>query len=306
MLIMQLIIMVIVFSLLGVIAVLWNILFKKRHILKNIRLFLLFPIGQICMIDVWLLMICTGEMQYGSVLNGLIGILLGFIADAILVYIMFMQGEKEEMRIRLAETEQLMEIEKKYYQTIRERQEEVSKICHDFNNHLTTALQIARNEKSTKSEELLEQLCETVEESTEQIWCENAVINAVLTEKYHLCERKNIVFDARVVVKEDVPIDALHLCSVFCNLLDNAVGAAEESGMDTGFVSIRASLKDKYMYIKAENTSKKQAVKVPKAGHGYGLQIIKRIANQYNGKYQAEWKDDVYSALVVLELEGDM
>lgn len=233
-------------------------------------------------------------------------ILLGIIADAILIYMMFMQGEKEELKLRLKETEQLMEIEKRYYQTIRERQEEISKICHDFNNHLTTALQIARSEKSVKSEELLEQLRETVEESTEQTWCENAVINAVLTEKYHLCERKNIVFDARVVVKEDVSIDALHLCSVFCNLLDNAIGAAEESGMDKRFVSIRAYLKDKYMYIKAENTSKKQAVKVPKEGHGYGLQIIKRIVNQYNGKYQAEWKDDVYSALVVLELEGDM
>ncbi|MBR5127045.1 MAG: GHKL domain-containing protein [Roseburia sp.] len=303
-LIVNLLVMIISFCMLGVLVIVWNLLLKKQYVPKNIVLFLLFPIGQICMIDIWSKQLQHGDMQFQSQFNMFLGLFIGFVADAILFYVMLMQGEREEVKRQLAETEKLMELERNYYQSVKERQEEVAKIRHDFNNQLTAALQMVQSGEQEQSKELLEELRKAVENSRERKWCDNAVVNAVVAEKYRECVNRKIMFDAEIVITEDVPVNPLHLCSVFSNLLDNAIHAAVESGVPSPTIVVRTMLQEKYLYIKVENDAKKPTTKVHREGHGYGLQIIKNIAQQYNGEYQGGWENGVYQALVVLEVQG--
>lgn len=301
-LIVNMLAMIVLFCLLGTVAVLWNLLLKKSYVPKHIILFLLFPIGQICMIDIWPRQLQQGNMQFQNQLTMFAGLLIGAAADAILFYVMFKQGEKEEMQRKIAEIEKMMELEREHYNAIKEKQEELAKVRHDFNNQLTAALQMIEDGNKETSREMLEGLRLEVEKSKAKTWCENAVINAVLLEKSRDCKAKGIVFSAEIEIAENITVNALHLCSIFSNLLDNAIHAAMEYKGATPNISLRTSLKEKYLYIKVENTSPKPFAKVPESGHGYGLQIIDNIVHQYNGEFQTNWEDDIYKALVVLEL----
>ena len=68
------------------------------------------------------------------------------------------------------------------------RQEELAKIRHDFNNQLTAALHLTENGDTVQAKELLEQLKDSIAQTKEIDFCKNAIINAVMTEKASECQ----------------------------------------------------------------------------------------------------------------------
>ena len=297
----EVVLYIIVFALLAVVAVVWNWR-KTKSMPKNIWIFILFPVSQYLMIRHFPMDIIRGKVTYEYPWQTLCSLLLGIVADVILFYVMFTQGEKEKIKQQLAETEKLMELEKGYYETIELHREETAKIRHDFNNQLTAALHIAKNGEGEKSVELLEQLREEIEKNSGHRWCENAVINAVLSEKYRMCEKDGIKFTAEITAASDMGIQPLHICSVLANLLDNAIRAAAESGVADAFVMIHVKQQERYVFVKVENTATEQGKKEKRPGHGYGVQIVTGIAKQYNGEYKGSFEKGVYTAMVVLEM----
>ncbi len=298
----ELVLYLITCSVLCLSGVFWKWI-KEKHIPKNIWIFLLFPVSQYLMIHNFPMDIYTGKVGYEYPWQTVFSLFLGIVADVILFYVMFTQGEKEKIKQQLAETEKLMELEKGYYETIELHREETAKIRHDFNNQLTAALHIAKNGEGEKSVELLEQLREEIEKNSGYRWCENAVINAVLSDKYRLCEKDGIKFTAEITVASDMGIQPLHMCSVLANLLDNAIRAAAESGMADAFVTVHVKQQERYLFVKAENTATEQGKKEKRPGHGYGVQIVTGIAKQYNGEYKGSFEKGVYTAMVVLEIK---
>ncbi|MBQ8546932.1 MAG: sensor histidine kinase [Lachnospiraceae bacterium] len=288
------------FSLLAVVAVVWKWV-KTKSIPKKIWIFLLFPISQYLMIRNFPTDMIRGKVTYEYPWQALCSLLLGIAADVILFYVMFTQGEKEKIKQQLAETEKLMEMEKGYYETIEIHREEMAKIRHDFNNQLTAALHIAKNGEGEKSVELLEQLREAIEKNAEYRWCENAVMNAVLSEKSRMCVKEGVRFTAEITAMADIGILPLHMCSILANLLDNAIHAAVESGVADAFVTVHVKQQERYVFVKVENSATESVKKEKRPGHGYGVQIIKGIAQQYNGEYQGSFEKGVYTAMVVLE-----
>ncbi len=299
-LILQLFATLIVYSLLGIAVVLWNMLLKRGYTPKHFWVFTLFPISQICMMNSWSKQIHAGEVSYQSLLEVFIGLSIGFIADAILFWVMFMQGEKEQIKRQLIETEQQMKLEKQYYQSLWERQEEMSRIRHDFNNQLTAAMQMADAGESDRSKEMLCELKQHIAE-TGNTWCDNAVINAVLSHKEQICQQAGVELTADISLTQTISVGQLELCSVLANLIDNAIEAAKECVDVQASIQVKVFIKGRYLYTKVINTAKKPEKKTPREGRGYGMQIISKIATQYNGEYQAYWENGIYTALVVLE-----
>ena len=296
----EIVMYIINFALLAAMIVAWKWM-KTKSVPKNIWIFILFPLSQYLMIRNFPTDIIRGKVTYEYPWQTLSSLLLGIAADVILFYVMLTQGEKEKIKQQLAETEKLMELEKGYYETIEIHREETAKIRHDFNNQLTAALHIAKNGEGEKSVELLEQLREEIEKNSGHRWCENAVINAVLSEKYRMCEKDGIKFTAEITAASDMGIQPLHMCSVLANLLDNAIRAAAESGVEDAFVTVHVKQQERYLFVKVENTATEQGKKEKRPGHGYGLQIVESIAKQYNGEYKGSFEKDVYTAMVVLE-----
>ena len=68
-------------------------------------------------------------------------------------------------------------------------------------------------------------------------------------------------------------------------------------------ISLRAARKGDYLHIKAENTALRPTKETrPKGRHGYGQEILRDIAAQYNGEFRTEWSDGIYTAVLSLEL----
>lgn len=60
-------------------------------------------------------------------------------------------------------------------------------------------------------------------------YCGNPIVNAVLEEKEAECDRNGITLHVDVRMREISNIAKSHLCSIFTNLLDNAIAAVMEA-----------------------------------------------------------------------------
>lgn len=285
-----------------VVVLVWNAVTKRQRPPRNVWVFVLFPLSQMMLIwnlnEVMLFSLPSVEEQLITAL----GLTLGFAADLALFYVLMRQGERDALARQVYELEQLRQTELLHYQSIETRREEMAKIRHDFNNQLTTALYLTEQGATVESRELLNQLRDSVAATREYAWCSNPIVNAVLDEKYAACQRQSVVLQAELDVGKDLNIQPVHLCSAFSNLLDNAIRGAAQAPQEQRTISLHAVQDGDFLHIKTENHSLPPERKRRTDGHGYGQQILRDIAQQYHGSFQAEWKDGIYTAVLSLSL----
>lgn len=288
------------FALFAVMAFIWNDVFKRQKLPRHAWVFVLFPISQLIVLWNW----TNQEIFFHREISvfAAFGFILGFVADIVLLYAFLNQGEKDALAERVREMEHLQQVEQLHYQSIETRREELAKIRHDFNNQLTTALYLTEQGEQEQAKSMLEQLRRNLAKTKENTWCGNVVINAVLSEQAAACERDDIDFSAEILIEDTAKIQPVHLCSVFSNLLDNARRAAAVCPAKERKIIVKAAQKGDYLHIKVENTSAfPEKRKKTADGHGYGQEILKDIAMQYNGDFYTDWKDGIYTAVISME-----
>lgn len=288
------------FIIFSIMAFIWNNVFKHQKLPRQAWIFVLFPISQLIVLWNWTNQELFFHREIG--IFSALGFMLGFVADIVLLYTFLNQGEKDALAKRVQEIEHLQQVEQLHYQSMETRREELAKIRHDFNNQLTTALYLTEQGGREQAKSMLEQLRRNLTKTKENAWCRDAVINAVLSEQAAVCERDDIDFSAEISIEDTAKIQPVHLCSVFSNLLDNARRAAAACPIEKRKIVVKAVQKGDYIHIKVENTSAfPEKRKKTADGHGYGQEILKDIAMQYNGDFYTDWKDGIYTAVISVE-----
>ena len=287
-----------VFSLSSILLFFWNRFITHRAIPRRAFIFLIFPVSQILMLFAFdgFLQMPTNDLLIS------VGALLGLIADFILLYILMEDGEKEALAKKLLELETLYRVENAHYQALEAKREETAKIRHDFNNQLSAAYNLIRTGEAEKAGELLDELKIGIAATSEYIYCANSIVNAVLTEKAAKCEKSGTVLKTEIELADEPSIQAMHLCSIFSNLCDNAINAADRCPQEQRFISIYAARKGDYFHVKVENSSPNPDSKKPSVRKAYGQEILKDIASRYNGQFSCGWDNGVYRAMLSLTI----
>lgn len=148
---------------------------------------------------------------------------------------------------------------------------------------------------------LLEGALEKLEKTTRTHYCANATANAILALKARTCADAGIEFTFTGFVPQELATDDLELCSVFSNLLDNAINAAgnHANNAPASFVRISCTAKGVYLIIKVVNscsleietsvTAKRRPKYAdPSREHGWGLEIVNDICSKRGGSFALE------------------
>lgn len=283
----------------AVLITFWNLAEKKRKIPSGTWVFLLFPLSQLCMVwnaakSFWL-----DESLAIPVIGGC---LIGFLADILLFYVVMNYGEKEDLKRQVQELKYIHALEEQHYQELQNRQEQIARIRHDLKNQMITTLHLIETDNRELAEILLEQLRAELVKTENKTYCENPIVNAVLSEKAMLCENAGIRFDSQLALPKQLAIQPVHLCSLFSNLLDNAMHAAEKCPKEERAIIVKAALHGDYLNVKVENPVADFNKNEIRERKGYGQEIIRDIAKQYRGEFQTEQKQNRYIAVVTLEL----
>ena len=272
---------------------------KRVHMLKdiglsNIILFCIFPISQFClligMIDVY----DRASIQLKTAVP--IGVVLGVFADVVLFYIVFDNIKKKQLDAKIQEMEMLKKTEALHYESIEARRGELSKIRHDFNNHIIAIEALIDSEDFESATEMTTQLKDMVLNTSEYQYCGNSIVNAVVDEKKKQCDSAGISLKYDLHIDNSVPIEKIHLCSIFSNLLDNSIRACQGLPQEQRIINLKASIKGGYIHISTKNAT---ATASARKG-GQGLKILADIAEIYDGNLNAGEHDGMFSTMISL------
>jgi signal transduction histidine kinase len=258
----------------------------------------------------------------------LAGLLLGLASNFLLLVYAISQEKKTAAQEELRETRHRIELEESHYEAVERRREELGSIRRDFNEKLEAVAGLVCAGEDEEARESISALAESIGRTKENPYCAIPVINAVLTNMEHDCAAAGIVLSIDLNLPNALAIEPMHLCSVFCNILDNAIAACRElqgagagmggrasadaetlagerAGSRAGRPVIRLSsiMDGDYLIIKTTNPAKKPGRK-PAPRRGYGLRILSELTKQHGGDFQCHYRDGTFTALASLLATG--
>lgn len=232
-------------------------------------------------------------------------------ADVVLFQMMLDNSQRDHMAAQLELMNVQARRELNYYNSVNEKIQEIRKIRHDFNNQLQTACHMVLDDKALGQETarvLLGQLKQQIEKTAPVSYCANLVVNVILSEKAGEAEKQGISMDIAVEFPEDIVLEKVDLCSVFSNLLDNAIhGAMKAEGerritVNTWFLAGYCMIKVTNPFLPLPADKKQKRRKKEEEMHGYGLYILKAIAEKYHGEFHTSAEDGLFVASIKLRV----
>lgn len=208
---------------------------------------------------------------------------------------------KESEQLRYLKEKQ--DTDYKYYQLASDKYKEISKIRHDTKNQLQTIKYLIAGGEKSKADSMVTELDNYLDSTKTVQYCDNAVINAVLTLKLN---EKCSNINTKILIKdtESLPLSEYEICSLFSNLFDNAIESCEKIEDESKrFIEIKSAEKSGFFILKVSNTYLKMPEKKKNGkyetskkekGHGYGMTIIDEIVKKYNGIYGTYEKNDMF------------
>ena len=244
------------------------------------------------------------------------GIILFIITNAVLTagYIMLLILRrklcKEINKLNNNETtDEYRKFELEYYELAKQHRQEIAAMRHEIANQLQVATSLLRSqaiEDKKKGAALLIDISQ-LNSLADINYCNNTIINTILTVKAKLAKAFDIRVRFDVAADDGISISKLDLCSIFGNLLDNAIEAAKRT--DKKILELSAVERAGFFIIKIRNSKSNEiktvdgefaTSKPDKESHGNGIKMLKRIAGKYDGKISFEYDDTVFTVMMTL------
>lgn len=200
-----------------------------------------------------------------------------------------------------------------YYEMLLSQHENQSILIHDIKKHLQSISTLNEKQEPGKIDLYIRELMQSSDLKEMSRLCDHEMLNAILARYRRQCAGKHIAFHADI--RNDIMgfITDADLTSLFCNLLDNAVEAAEH--IPDSFLEISACKREKtpFIVITVVNSSRTDPFAHPdgklishksdKSRHGFGIKSIRKIVAKYHGDMQMYYNRESLTFHTVITLK---
>lgn len=255
------------------------------------------------------------QIKLGSLMVFVAIVLVCIIFDAIIIKL---SNKIVEDKFQ-SEKNSFLEYYEKMYQDYHTKTEknllEIRKIKHDFNNSMQVVKSLIANNDLQDASDLVSQLEQQYKSNNAINFCSNPILNVILQNANEQCSNNNIEFTTKCTIPEKLGINAVDMCNISNNMLNNAFEAVCNiksmdipkkisfiAWQDNEMIFIETiNSKDNNINVKAKKiiTSKQDA-----ENHGFGLDIIEHIALTYNGNVIVDYDKTSFKVLVQLSVSN--
>lgn len=202
-----------------------------------------------------------------------------------------------------------LEMQYKYYMNIKENQDKIRQLHHDMKNHIICMRKL--NQNGYDNEVYIQSIDKNIKSYENTFDTGNVLLDIILNEKKQICNNKNIKFSSSINFTKCDFIDSEDICSIFSNILDNAIEACTKINGSNKFISIEGKIVEKFFILKVENSkvnrinfknNKVITDKNNKFTHGLGLSSIKSSVKKYNGETVINYTDDRFIIKILIPL----
>ena len=218
------------------------------------------------------------------------------------------KNEKDKYYLESILKDETLKLQEEYYQKLIDNYAGLRNFRHDIKAHYHVLYKLLENNEHDDAKIYLENIFEKI--STVDVYSTNNLyISSILNSFDQTFKDNQINFDFSYNVNSVINIDNMDICSLFYNLVINAIEAnlklSNNRYIILNVVNIKNNLLIKILnpisdikeieYIQERKSSKNDA-----ENHGIGLQKIDEIVSKYNGKNEYKVEDNCLINQIVL------
>lgn len=234
---------------------------------------------------------------------------LGLILINIICFFMLsILNNSHKAAEELSVLKQQDEIRKQYAENVKYRYDEIKRIRHDMKQSYTVLETLLSDNRTS---EAMEYICAgrlALAKTEVLIDVDNDFVNSILNSKLSTAKQLGIEVICSSV-KDISGIEAVDLCTLLGNLLDNAIEAAEQCLSENRLIEVKITNSDEKLIIHVTNSIKASVLnensellstKKNPLEHGFGVRSIRLIAKKFSGTVNYYEEDNTLSCRVIL------
>ncbi|MCR5403032.1 MAG: GHKL domain-containing protein [Butyrivibrio sp.] len=237
-----------------------------------------------------------------------------------IMMLMTQMGRRNEMILRneANEINQLFQKQYEQYRLAMDNSDAMRKEIHDMKHYL---LALKNEDDPGRRADVLKDMEQAIAIQESFMNTGNKVLDVILTTKSLQCQKQNITLNAMVDGELLNGIHVKDICSLFGNLLDNAIEATSQiDEKEKRFITLNMKRKNDFIMVECENCSdpsnvsllpdRKKGIfekgnlprttKADNVRHGYGLKSINMVAEKYGGAMKCTYEDGWFKVRVLL------
>lgn len=233
-----------------------------------------------------------------------------------ILILMTQMGRRNELTVKM-ESDEINRLFKKQYEQYRlamDNSELLRKEMHDMKHYLAA---LKEEKDPVKRNEVLADMEQAISLQESFMNTGNQVLDVILTTKSQLCQQRSITLQAMIEGDVLSDIHVKDLCSLFGNILDNAIEATQQvKNADKRLINLSVKRQKQFIMIECENFSeniveieKSRALpgttKGDKIRHGFGLKSIKKVAEKYGGVMTITTQQGWFKVQVLLGIRAE-
>lgn len=227
----------------------------------------------------------------------------------IVLFMIYIRNTNQRLQQAIKLERQLKKAQEQYYHSLLQKEEDTRKSRHDWNNHLICMAGLAKKENAQETERYIGTLINQIRNiQGKQYDVGNDIINAILN--YYLMENgKGILIKVEGRFRKKIQMDAVDLCVIISNMIQNAVEYIESHNELKNQLSIIIEEGDLYQRIIIENVidtkvsekSIEKTSKEDKINHGMGISNAKEAIRRNDGKLQISVYDGKFRVEIIFK-----
>lgn len=198
---------------------------------------------------------------------------------------------------KLETSKAIQSVENTYEEQLKSLLTSIRSERHDINNHLMVIHGLLKQKHPDSAEKYLKNLIGDIQINTVAIQLRNPVVSSLLYSKLSYAQQEGIDFKLEITDEEiSNKLTMTDTIRLFSNLIDNAIEATLNLPKEERKILFKMTLEDQFHTVVTKNTSSMTEFKEDlfeigistkeKSGtnkRGFGLSIIKQVANKYEG-----------------------
>lgn len=220
--------------------------------------------------------------------------ILSFITLAAVLFLVLTIRDSESVYFQQKNTvsEYYLEAQKVHYESLMQSNREIRKLKHDMKNHIYCLKELCQKQRYGELERYLSEIAEGFARAEVSVQVGNEIADAILSEKMKKAAEKQITLtiEGNMI---GVDLKAIDTCTIFANILDNAIEAVEllPETQRKIHVSLRKN-RNYFLITESNKTAQKQEIgedgiattKKDKGSHGFGIINIRDAVARYDGE----------------------
>lgn len=234
-----------------------------------------------------------------------------FLANVSLIHLIGKMIKSNTIFMENELIKEKMNLQYQNYMNLQEAQSKVKKLYHDMKNHITCIQGIYGHNDLV--EKYIENLKNELNEWKSIFMTGNMILDIILNDKKNICDNNNIDFFVDINFSSCGFIDMLDVCSIFSNMIDNAIEACIKiNDKDKNrFINIKGTIVNGFFVIKCENSKineikfKDKNIKTDKKDsnlHGIGIKSIKTSVQKYDGEIFIDYQDYIFIVKIYIPM----